>query len=235
MLIDRLCETKQEVQGSNLDTKMPRLLIKSVSETGEIEGYGSVFGQVDSVNDIVAPGAFKNSIATHIREGTSPKLLWQHDPSQPCGIWTSFQEDQRGLVLKGKLLTETRLGKEVHEFTKSGAVDGLSIGYKTLQYEYQTSTDIRVLTEVDLWEVSVVTFPALRSARVTAVKTDLTERRVEEILREVGFTHSQAKAMTAVWKKTVPAHRDDGGNDADATDLLKSVQRMQAVLEGRTV
>lgn len=234
-LINSLLELKKDPNDSGLDTSMPRLQIKSISEKGEIEGYGSVFGQVDSVNDIVAAGAFKNSIAAHIREGTSPKFLWQHDPGQPCGVWNDFKEDQRGLVLKGNFLTETRTGKEAYEFAKSGAVDGLSIGYKTLQYEYQTSTDIRVLTEVDLWEISLVTFPALRSARVTAVKSELTERRVEEILREVGFTHSQAKSMTAAWKKTLPAHRDGEGNDADLTDLLKRVQKMQALVEGRTV
>lgn len=210
-----------------LEEFITKFQIKSVSDKGEIEGYGSVFGVVDSVNDIVAKGAFANSIRLHKAEGTSPKMLWQHDPAQPCGIWTEFDEDQHGLRLKGQLLLETRIGKEAYEFTKTRAVDGMSIGFKTIRYEYQTETDIRVLTEVDLWEVSLVTFPALRSARVTAVKSELTERRVEEILRDVGFSQKQAKAMTAAWKTIVP-HRDGGGRDATTESIQGSLNKLLA-------
>lgn len=204
--------------------------IKLLDDTGTIEGYGSIFGQVDSVNDIVAKGAFEDSIRLHKAEGTAPKLLWQHDPSKPCGVWTDFAEDSKGLHLRGKLLTETQLGREAHEYVKAKAVTGLSIGFRTKRYEYQTDSDIRVLTEVDLWEVSLVTFPALRSAGITAVKSALTERRVEEILRDVGFSQKQAKAMVAAWKHTSAPHRDDGGQDQNI-DLAAKLDRLASMFK----
>ena len=213
-----------------LETYDLPLEIKLLGDTGEIEGYGSIFGVVDSVNDIVAKGAFEMSLREHKAAGTSPKMLWQHDPGKPCGIWTDFSEDSKGLHLKGKLLKETTLGKEAHEFAKAGAVTGLSIGFRTKRYEYQTDSDIRVLTEVDLWEVSLVTFPALKVAGLTAVKSALTERRVEEILRDVGFSQKQAKAMVGAWKQTSAPHRDDGGQDQNI-DLAARLQRLAASMK----
>jgi len=214
----------------DLDHFVTKMQIKSISEAGEIEGYGSVFGQVDSVNDIVAKGAFKDSLERHRSEGTNVKMLWQHDPERPCGIWDEVTEDERGLKVKGRFMLGTTMGREAHIMAKEKVVDGMSIGFRTKRYEYQTDAEIRVLNEVDLWEVSLVTFPALRSARVTAVKSDLTERRVEEILRDVGFSRAQAKSMTGAWKSTVPAHRDDAGQEKDLTDANSSLRRLLATM-----
>ncbi|MFN3616252.1 MAG: HK97 family phage prohead protease, partial [Rubrimonas sp.] len=116
---------------------------------------------VDEGGDVVAAGAFAASLA---RRGRNVKLLWQHDPTQPIGVWESLREDARGLRVSGRLLSEVRRGAEAAALLKAGAVDGLSIGYRVIRSE-KTAQGGRRLLEVDLWEVSLVTFPMLQAAR----------------------------------------------------------------------
>ena len=132
-----------------------------------IEGYASLFDAVDQGNDVVARGAYAASLAK--RSGV--KMLWQHDPAQPIGIWDEIREDDRGLWVKGRILTDVEKGREAAALIAAGAIDGLSIGYRTVK-----STKInhgqRLLTEVELWEVSLVTFPMLPEARVAGKSDD---------------------------------------------------------------
>jgi len=180
------------------------LTVKSVSDSGEFEGYGSVFGVKDSYSDIIVPGAFAKSLAAWQEKGRLPALLWQHNMSEPIGIYTEMREDETGLFLKGRLLIDDDpLAKRAHAHMKAGSLSGLSIGYVLNDYEYDKTKDAFMLKEVDLWEVSLVTFPANDEARISNVKS-LLERgetpppsKVEKALREVGFSGSQAKAFMA--------------------------------------
>ncbi len=128
-----------------------------------IEGYASLFDQADQGGDIVAKGAYQQSLA----KGGRVKMLWQHDPAQPIGVWDLVREDARGLWVKGRLLESVEKGREAAALIAAGAIDGLSIGYRTVK-AVKNDQGRRVLTELELWEVSLVTFPMLPSARVAA-------------------------------------------------------------------
>ena len=130
-----------------------------------IEGYASLFGQGDQGGDIVQPRAYQQSLARIEAEGRRIKMLWQHDPAQPIGIWDEVREDARGLYVKGRLLDSVARGREAAALIAAGAIDGLSIGYRT-KAAVRNDKGQRVLTELELWEVSLVTFPMLPSARV---------------------------------------------------------------------
>ena len=140
--------------------------IKSVKDDGTFTGYGSVFGVVDSYQEIVAPGAFTESLQSRM-----PSLLWQHRSGEPIGVWPVVKEDNIGLQVEGKLALKTSRGAEAYELLKMGAISGLSIGFMTREDSYDKLTGIRTLKKVDLWEVSLVTFPANDSARVSQVKS----------------------------------------------------------------
>jgi hypothetical protein len=136
---------------------------------GVIEGYASLFGQVDQSGDKVAAGAFAASLGR--RGAAGVRMLYQHAAGEPVGVWTLIKEDARGLFVRGRILTEIARGREVLALLRAGAIDGLSIGFRTLRAERAAGQPVRTLLEIDLWEVSVVTFPMLDGARVTGVKT----------------------------------------------------------------
>jgi HK97 family phage prohead protease len=142
-----------------------------VSENAEIEGYASLFGQADQGGDIVEEGAYARSIKALNRAGQKVKMLWQHDPAQPIGVWDEVREDARGLWVKGRLLEGTQKGREAAALIGAGAIDGLSIGYRAVKAS-KNDKGQRLLTELELWEVSLVTFPMLPSARVEAKGDD---------------------------------------------------------------
>ena len=130
-----------------------------------IEGYASLFGKRDQGGDVVQKGAYAASLAKLAAGGRAVKMLWQHDPTQPIGIWDEVAEDERGLYVKGRLLTEVAKGREAVSLIEAGAIDGLSIGYRTISAE-RDGKGRRLLSEVELWEVSLVTFPMLAEAKV---------------------------------------------------------------------
>ena len=133
-----------------------------------LEGYASVFGVVDRGGDVVLPGAYAASLTRMAAAGGRVRMLWQHDPAQPIGVWDEVREDARGLWVKGRLLAALEKGREAAALLAAGAIDGLSIGYRTIRAE-RGPQGRRMLAEVELWEVSLVTFPMLPVARV-AVK-----------------------------------------------------------------
>ena len=144
------------------------LMIKSIDGEGRFAGYASVFDVVDSQRDIILPGAFAQTLKG--RTGDI-KLLWQHQQDEPIGTFTKLFEDRHGLYAEGQLLLGVRRAKEAFMLLKSGAVNGLSIGYSPVHYTIDDATGIRTLSEVDLWEISVVTFPANAAANMTVVKS----------------------------------------------------------------
>ena len=132
-----------------------------------VEGYASLFGQRDQGGDTVQAGAYGASLKALAAAGRRVKMLWQHDPGQPIGVWEEVREDAKGLYVKGRILTEVERGREAAALLTAGAIDGLSIGYRTLRAERDAKGQ-RLLAEVELWEVSLVTFPMLAEARVSA-------------------------------------------------------------------
>ena len=142
--------------------------IKSIDEDGTFGGYASVFHVVDSHQDVVKPGAFQQSLKSRV---TPVWLLWQHQWDSPIGVIQSLFEDRRGLFIKGKLLMEVAQAREAYQLLKSGVVKGLSIGYSVKSAVKNPLTGIRALHALDLWEISLVTFPANEAAQVTVVKS----------------------------------------------------------------
>ena len=143
-----------------------------VEGTSEIAGYASRFDEADGGGDVVAPGAYCDSLARAAAEGRRIKLLWQHDPARVIGVWDEVREDERGLWVRGRLLSEVAQGREAAALVAAGALDGLSIGY-SVRRAVRGADGRRRLLEIDLWEVSLVTFPMLASARVGAKARDL--------------------------------------------------------------
>lgn len=145
------------------------LEIKSLAEDGSFAGYASVFGVVDNQQDVVAPGAFQATL----KNRTQPvQLLWQHQWEEPIGTIEALFEDKRGLYIRGRLLMQVARAKEAHALLKAGVIRGLSIGYNVKRASRNRDTGVRTLLEVELWEVSLVTFPANEAAQVTVVKSD---------------------------------------------------------------
>jgi len=139
-----------------------------IAEDGTVEGYASLFGEIDQARDMVMPGAFRQTLA--LRGVRRIPMLFQHDPAEPIGIWTELVEDARGLRARGRLIPDVQRSREVLALVKAGAIDGLSIGFKTVKGRVDPKSRVRKLDQVDLWEISIVTFPLLRGARVHAVK-----------------------------------------------------------------
>ena len=169
--------------------------VKSIDEEGVFEGYASIFDVVDTQNDVITKGAFSRSL----REGADVKLLWQHKIEEPIGNFIQLTEDSRGLFVKGKLLLSLQKAREAYELLKTGAIAGMSIGYSVAKAEYDDINNIRVISDLDLFEVSLVTFPANEKALITSVKTGAPEtiREFEKMLVSNGFSHSKAKAISA--------------------------------------
>ena len=142
-----------------------------MTEGAVIEGYASRFGLPDQGGDIVAKGAFGASLARLAAKGDKVRMLWQHDPTKPIGVWDEIREDATGLWVKGRLLSEVTLAREAATLIEAGAIDGLSIGYRTIRAE-KDQKGRRVLSEVELWEVSLVTFPMLPEAKLGAKSAD---------------------------------------------------------------
>ncbi|TDL79594.1 HK97 family phage prohead protease [Palleronia sediminis] len=138
-----------------------------VVEGAGIEGYASIFGAVDQGGDVVEPCAYGASLTALAARGGKVRMLWQHDPAQPIGVWDEVREDGRGLWVRGRLLPEVARAREAAALLEAGAIDGLSIGYRTRRATRDAGGGRR-LTELELWEVSLVTFPMLGEARVGA-------------------------------------------------------------------
>jgi len=131
---------------------------------GLVEGYASLFGRLDDGRDRVLAGAFRRSLAR--RGAAGVKLLWQHDPARPIGWWSDIAEDGVGLRVRGRLIAEVAQGREALALVRAGVVDGLSIGFRTVRARRDPATGVRDLVEIDLWEISLVTFPQMPGARL---------------------------------------------------------------------
>jgi len=176
------------------------LSIKSLGEDGSFTGYASVFDRVDSQNEIVAPGAFSRTLAAWRQKGGAPAMLWMHDPTIPIGLWISMAEDKNGLAVEGRLALATQKGREAYELLKMRALTGLSIGYRVIHSQVDSKRKARILTDVELFEISLVTFPANEAARVSNVKSprDAIKRKPARKTRPVKTTKDAEKTREIV-------------------------------------
>lgn len=169
-----MCPDMDKYSNSKIELKTLPGALLATDEAGVFEGYASLFGVPDLSGDIVEPGAFTDSLAK--RGASGIRLLWQHNPGDPLGVWLSFTEDAWGLKVRGRLSLEAQRARDVHALLKTGAVDGLSIGFRTERARRETS-GMRRIFRLDLWEVSIVTFPMAPGARVfstsPATKSDV--------------------------------------------------------------
>jgi HK97 family phage prohead protease len=155
-----------------------------IEEDGTVEGYASLFGEIDAARDMVMPGAFARTLKS--RGLRRVPMLFQHDPAEPVGVWLELFEDFRGLRARGKLIPDVARARELTALIRAGAVDGLSIGFRTVKGRIDPASRVRKLIDVELWEISIVTFPLLSGARVAAVKgavKDLAAGRDERLWR----------------------------------------------------
>ena len=219
-----VCFRQWDTRGTKMERKFCRFDLKESSPEGHVTGYGSVFGNVDQGGDIVAKGAFSESL-----EGRHPKMLWGHDAYAPAiGVWDSAKEDDHGLRLEGTINLKSSMGQEVHSGLVMKAIDGMSIGYEIHESETDKS-GITTLNRLELWEVSFVNFPMNVEASVDAVKTKLlngtlTKREVERILRDAGFSCTQAKAFLTHGFSGLK-HREDGDDVNDELlNLIRTVK-----------
>jgi HK97 family phage prohead protease len=149
------------------DTNDPFRSCTSILPDGSVEGYASLFGEIDQSRDMVMPGAFARTLG--LRGIRRIPMLFQHDPAEPIGIWQEIAEDWRGLRVRGRLIPEVVRARELLALVREGTADGLSIGFKTVKARHDPKSRIRKLFEIELWEISIVTFPLLPGARLRAV------------------------------------------------------------------
>ncbi len=152
----------------------------TVTDGTVIAGYASLFGVTDQGGDVVERGAYAASLKRLEAKAGSVKMLWQHDPAQPIGVWEEVREDAKGLWVKGRILTDVAKGREAAALIGAKAIDGLSIGYRTVKSRKDDKGQ-RLLSELELWEVSLVTFPMLPDARVGAKGDDPEAQALREL------------------------------------------------------
>ena len=214
----------------NLRRKQFAFELKDIGADGTFTGYGSVFGNKDQQGDVVQPGAFDRTLKEWAGKGKLPPMLWQHQENEPIGGYTSMHTDATGLFVNGKILldagpTEVR----AYQHLKAGNVQGLSIGYTMFPNgtEYDKANDAYLLKDINLWELSVVTFPANTEALVETVKSaiDSGPKEFERFLRDAGLSREQAKGLMSRGYEAL-RQRDAGRED----DFAKAVKQMQSNL-----
>jgi HK97 family phage prohead protease len=203
--------------------------VRAVEDSGVFTGYGAVFGNVDSDQDVVAPGAFSESLGTWKDSGRLPPVLWQHRSGEPVGPYLEMREDEKGLFVRGQLLIEdVQRAREARALMKAKAVNGLSIGFMTREDSFDRVTGIRTLKKLDLWEVSIVTFPANHMAQINSVKSSIDTLEsladAERFLRDAGgLSKAQATAFIGRVKSL------SGRSESDELGEVKqALQRLQA-------
>lgn len=211
------------------------LELKALTDDGTFEGLASTFGPpADLQGDVIEPGAFAASLAEHRSAGTMPSLLWHHDASDPIGRWDEIRETEAGLSVRGKFTLTVQQAAEAHALLKDGALNGLSIGFRVRESRTGDGDVGRVLTDIELIEISIVTLPANQRARITNVKAaDFihARRQLERFLRDSGISKSDATWIASGW--TAPAQRDSEGDGSKALagELRSAIRILESLTE----
>ena len=196
-----------------MERKRVDLPLGQLDQDGSFSGYASLFGMVDLSNDRVERGAFARSLAERGVAGI--RMLYQHDPGEPIGAWSEIREDERGLFVRGRLARGVERAREVLDLMRSGGLDGLSIGFRTVKARKEATGGARRIIEADLWEISVVTFPMLPGARVSQVKGFGAQRALPTtreferwLTRDAGLTRGDARAVITRGFASLTRERD---------------------------
>ena len=212
------------------ERKFAPMSFKQINKNGSFEGYASLFNEKDMGGDIVMRGAFAKSLEERGSKGI--RMLFQHDPAEPIGVWREIREDLRGLFVRGQLLPDVARAREVLSLMREGALDGLSIGFRTIKGRSDKARKLRRLHEIDLWEISIVTFPMLANARINKVKSGKlpTTREFERwLVRDAGLTRQNAKAVIRSGYKNLVAKQDAVGNESKR--LLGTMRRATRLMK----
>ncbi|URJ84946.1 HK97 family phage prohead protease [Pasteurella multocida] len=203
---------------------------EAVKDDGFFCGYCNTFDVKDSYGDVVRKGAFLDSIQGWNAKNKMPPVLWNHNRNEPIGVWTSLKEDEKGLYGEGRLLiNDVARAKEVHALMVAGAIDGLSIGYRLNKWAYDEKEDTLELLEIDLREISIVTFPANEESRVEVVKSALekgglpTLSEFEKALRDLGFSKTQATIVASHGLRKLIQGEPENEQISNALNILKSI------------
>jgi HK97 family phage prohead protease len=191
----------------------------TIDADGTVEGYASLFGELDQARDMMMRGAFAETVSA--RGIRRVPMLFQHDPSEPVGIWLELREDHRGLFARGRLIPEVVRGRELLSLLRAGAIDGLSIGFRTSKARIDPRTRIRRIYAVDLWEISIATFPMVAGARVRAVKRSQARTRAEQ---EWARTNGRPNGTNATGLAGNPGPKGRP-QAADAMGTLRALER----------
>lgn len=207
--------------------------VKEVSEAGRFSGYGSVFNNVDLHKDIILPGAFSKSLDRHRSKGTLPAMLWQHSMRDVVGIYDAMEEDAHGLKLSGELFINDSIPEADKAYTlmRRKAVTGMSIGFNVPKggEEYNKDSDVWEIKEVDLVEVSIVTWPANPEAQISTVKSAIENpREFERLLRDAGLSALQAKRLMSGGYEALNQKRD-----ADDQGELEAIHALIRAVKAR--
>lgn len=219
-----------------LDTRDFAFEVKVMRDDGAFTGYASVFGVMDDGMDIVQKGAFLQTLSDLATKGRKVPMLWAHRADKPIGTYPSIKEDDRGLLVEGKFTPGVALADETRALMRDGAVNGLSIGFRTKVAEYNTDTGVRTIKQVDLFEISVVTFPMLDVARAVDVKSNfqLDPRALERELKELGeFSNSEAVRATAIVKRYLQREAEGAKSKTPARDEAWADEVLASLREAR--
>lgn len=137
---------------------------------GEFSGHAVIWDERNAHNEMVQRGAFRRTLLEHRQAGTRPLMLWAHDPREIIGVWTEIREDATGLLVTGKIITSTTRGREAYDLLKAGALNGLSIGFRS-RADKRGANGVRLLTDIELAEISIVGMPSAGRARITSIRS----------------------------------------------------------------
>ena len=208
--------------------------LKFDGEGRRFKGYASTFNGNDSYDDTILPGAYAKTIAEH----GMPKMLWGHDWDIPIGKWLSAVEDEKGLLVEGEFTPGNSQADAVMAAMKHGTVNGLSIGFRLAEGDYERKKDGgRIIKNVTkLYEISVVNFPADEDARISEVRSEevdelKTIRDFENFLRDSGgFSKSVATSIVAKAKKLFADQRESDVDEKSATEILERLKKLEQSL-----
>jgi HK97 family phage prohead protease len=232
--------TNKDTQSQAPELKFTALDLTDADTCGVFEGYASLFDREDLARDVIAAGAFRQSLSERGAGGV--RMLYQHDPAHPIGVWERIEEDALGLKVRGRLTLETEKARDVLCLMRAGAIDGLSIGFKAKRTRREQRSGIRRILELELWEISIVTFPMMPGARVHGVKcspfggTLPTERQFERwLVRDAGFTRAEARSLMRQGYSGLKSRRDAGTDAYDeAVQASAVIRRMTALIKSAT-
>jgi uncharacterized protein len=218
------------------------LELKMVGEEGTIEGYASVFDVVDSYKDVIAPGAFKRTLAAWQSSGRMLPVLWQHDEYNPIGVTMSAMEDEHGLAVKAQLITEVQQARDAYALAKAGALGGMSIGFSIPNKAadgnpavvYDDERQVQIIREVRLWEYSLVTFPANEAATINQVKAaaNALENASEAFTLHYRETISLLREMRSLIEATQRSARNGGNEHVALSDVLTEARQLLTLSKG---